>query len=73
MFVLATRAILSWLLHFSHDIGGLLLSLSQKGSSPSAVRPIMSDCAMLYSESVVLFNRPSMKNKVIQKMFSDNC
>ena len=37
MFVLATRAILSWLLHFSHEIGGLLLGLSQKCSSPSAV------------------------------------
>ena len=73
MLVLATRVILSWLLHFSHDIGGFLLGLSPKGSSPSAVRPILSDCAMLYSEGVAIFNRPSVMNKVIQKMFIDNC
>ena len=52
MFVLATRAIQSWLLHFSHGIGGLLLGLSQKGLRPSAVGPFESDCAMLYSRTL---------------------
>ena len=49
MFLLATKAILSWLLHFSHEIDELLLGLSQKGSIPSAVGPNLSDCAMFYS------------------------
>ena len=46
--VFATGAILSWLIHFSHGMGGLLLGLSQNDSRPSAVRSFESDCAMLY-------------------------
>ena len=65
MFVLATRAILSWLLHFSHGIGGLLLGLSQKGWSPRAVRPILSDCAMLYSISLTLVECSNVKAKAL--------
>ena len=46
IFVFATRANLSWLLHFSHGMGGLLLDLSQNDSRPSVVCPFESDCAM---------------------------
>ena len=48
IFVFATGAILSWLIHFSHGMGGLLLGLSQNGSRPSALRSFESDSAMLY-------------------------